>query len=135
MDTARSNGAEKLPQHSRSSRKTHQLFEGPIVVCDPDAPIEYGCRVFGDGSGALDGRCETKRPSKVTTGCIRASWRDVNGDASELGGWQVSGPERCVFRIVAELPPALPLARGHLRVPRDVPRPGLENKIHGGANA
>ena len=82
--------------------------------------------VFSDGSGALDGRCETKHPSKSKSGCIRASWKDVDGDPHEIGGWQISGSERCVYRIIAEFPPAIPLARYHRRILRDVYQPTLK---------
>jgi len=84
-----------------------QLPSGPIVVCDPDAPIEYGCRVLvslEDSSGVIDGRCLTKHPRKAKTG-IGVSFEREDGSPSELWGCRAKGPKRNVFRVVAEFPP------------------------------
>jgi hypothetical protein len=49
-----------------------QLLDGSVVICDPDAPIEHGCRVLlvipgyqGSTGAAIEGRCLTKHPSKT----------------------------------------------------------------------
>lgn len=104
----------------------HQLSEGAIVICDPDAPIEFGCRVLVAFSDcAVHGRCLTKHPSKAKSG-INASYKDIFGNTDTLRGCAISGPERCVYRIVAEFPPVIPVARYHRRIVTDVYQPALE---------
>src|SRR5271169_1450970 len=88
----------------------HQLFDGPIVVADPDAPIEYGCRVLLTlttedakfSHYAFEGRCETKHPAKAKWG-ITVSFKNFDGtDAGGFSRCPLAGSKRCVFRIVAE---------------------------------
>jgi hypothetical protein len=94
----------------------HQLADGPIVVADPDAPIEYGCRVLltfnkNDAklSGAFEARCETKHPAKAKWG-ITVSVKNIDGtEAGGLSRCPIAGSKRCVYRIVAEFPAAIPV--------------------------
>jgi len=79
---------------------------GQIVICDPYAPIEYGCQLITlikDSKGfALFGTCLTKHPSKAKCG-VTVKYKNSTGDEGVLRGCGAPGGDSKVYRIVGEL--------------------------------
>ncbi len=80
------------------------LLTGQIVICDADAPIEYGCRVLvrvtTTHEEAFIGRCGTRHPSKAKDGITVV--HDQIGPRAKCGS--PKDPTTNVYRVVLEVP-------------------------------
>ena len=82
-----------------------KTFAGKIVICDLDAPMEFGCPLVLTMSGegfVCVGTCLTKHPSKAKCG-VTIKFKNSSGDEGVLHECGGPGGESKVYRIVGEL--------------------------------